>query len=134
MSSSSLPPNVHVSTHPCLQAKLSQLRSSTATARDTKALVHEIALCIGYEATAAGLSTKKGEVVCSIMLLPSLLINHNLLMLTQIPPKAKTPLGYDYTTTTIATATISLVPILRSGLSMVDGTFLKSLLSNILTS
>lgn len=60
---SSLPPNVHVSTHPCLQAKLSQLRASTANPRETKALVHELALMVGFEATAAGLGTKKGPTV-----------------------------------------------------------------------
>ncbi|CZR57345.1 probable uracil phosphoribosyltransferase [Phialocephala subalpina] len=93
--SHSLPPNVHVSTHPCLQAKLSQLRSSTANARETKALVHEISFILGCEATAAGLSTTKG-------------------------PTAKTPLGYEYTTTSISPKTISLVPVLRSGLGMLD--------------
>jgi len=90
-----LPPNVHVSTHPCLQAKLSQLRASTANARESKALVHEIALMVGIEATAAGLSTAMG-------------------------PPSKTPLGDEYTTTTISPTTISLVPILRSGLGMLD--------------
>jgi len=58
-----LPPTVHISTHPCLQAKLSQLRQSTTNARETKALVHEIALIVACEATAAGLTTKKGESV-----------------------------------------------------------------------
>ena len=61
--SQSLPPNVHVSSHPCLQAKLSQLRASTANARETKALIHEISLIVGCEATAAGLSTKQGPTV-----------------------------------------------------------------------
>ncbi|KAF5877577.1 putative uracil phosphoribosyltransferase protein [Botrytis fragariae] len=91
----SIPPNVHISTHPCLQAKLSQLRSSEANTRETKALVNEISLIIGCEATAAGLTVSKG-------------------------PTAKTPLGYTYTTTTITPASISLIPILRSGLSMVE--------------
>ncbi|KAK3361717.1 hypothetical protein B0T24DRAFT_642239 [Lasiosphaeria ovina] len=31
-----LPPNVHVSSHPCLQAKLSQLRSASLSAKGTK--------------------------------------------------------------------------------------------------
>ena len=43
-------PNVHVSTHPCLRAKLSQLRSKAADAKETKTLVHEIALMLGTEA------------------------------------------------------------------------------------
>ena len=53
----SLPINVHVSTHPCLRAKLSLLRSKDANARDTKALVHEIALIVSCEALATCLKT-----------------------------------------------------------------------------
>lgn len=49
---SGLPQNVHISKHPCLTAKLSQLRSRTSSARDTKTLVHEIALIVGCEALA----------------------------------------------------------------------------------
>jgi uracil phosphoribosyltransferase len=64
----SLPPNVHLSTHPCLQSKLSQLRQRTANARETKALVHEISLIVGCEATATGLSTKKGPIVIRTLL------------------------------------------------------------------
>jgi len=60
---SSLPGNVHVSTHPCLQAKLSQLRNSTTQSRETKALVHEISLLIGCEALAAGLTAEQGPSV-----------------------------------------------------------------------
>lgn len=49
-------------------------------------------------------------------------------MLTQPPSQDKTPLGYPYTTTALSPAPsrISLVPILRSGLSMVPA--LSSLL------
>jgi uracil phosphoribosyltransferase len=43
-------------------------------------------------------------------------------------PQDKSPLGYSYTTENIAPAKISLVPILRSGLSMIDA--LVSLLPN----
>jgi len=49
---SSLPSNVHVSKHPCLRAKLSQLRSKSTNARETKTLVHDIALLLGAEALA----------------------------------------------------------------------------------
>lgn len=59
-----LPPNVHVSTHPCLQAKLSQLRSATASAREVKALVHEISLILGCEALASNLTSTPGPTVC----------------------------------------------------------------------
>ncbi|KAG9235892.1 putative uracil phosphoribosyltransferase urg2 [Amylocarpus encephaloides] len=93
--SPTLPSNVHCSTHPCLQAKLSQLREASANARETKALVHEISIIVGCEALGAGLSSKPGS-------------------------KAKTPLGYEFTTTQISPSTISLVPILRSGLGMLE--------------
>jgi len=49
---SSVPSNVHVSKHPCLRAKLSQLRSKSTKARETKALVHDISLLLGAEALA----------------------------------------------------------------------------------
>jgi uracil phosphoribosyltransferase len=49
---SELPANVHVSKHPCLRAKLSQLRSKSTNARETKDLVHEISLILGIEALA----------------------------------------------------------------------------------
>lgn len=63
MASLPLPSNVHVSQHPCLRAKLSQLRSKSANARETKALVHEIALILGCEALASGLQTSSSGTV-----------------------------------------------------------------------
>jgi len=103
MSGINLPKNAHVSTHPCLQAKLSQLRSASTGSKDAQTLVHELALMVGYEALAAGLKA-------------------------QPTGTDKSPLGYEYTTTTTSPAptSISLVPILRSGLSMVPA--LSSLL------
>ncbi|OCK80735.1 PRTase-like protein [Lepidopterella palustris CBS 459.81] len=96
-----LPPNVHVSTHPCVRSKLSQLRSQSTTSREVQTLIHEIALMVGYEALAEGLETKDDGT------------DHS-------------PLSYSYTKTTISPTSISLVPILRSGLSMTDA--LSSLL------
>jgi len=59
-----LPSNVHLSTHPCVRAKLSQLRSASTNARETKTLVHEIATIIGVEALAQNLqSIETGETV-----------------------------------------------------------------------
>ncbi|TKA79220.1 hypothetical protein B0A55_03960 [Friedmanniomyces simplex] len=89
------PDSVHISTHPCLRAKLSQLRSSSTNAADTKRLVHEIATLIACEAledTLATIETGTDE----------------------------SPLGYQYTTQDITPSHISLIPILRSGLSMLD--------------
>ncbi|EFE42722.1 hypothetical protein TRV_02442 [Trichophyton verrucosum HKI 0517] len=90
-----LPKNVHVSRHPCLQVKLSQLRSGKASSRETNDLVHEIATIIGCEAFAENISVAPGE-------------------------KNTTPLGYEYTTSFITPDKIALVPILRSGLGMVN--------------
>ncbi|KAK2605427.1 hypothetical protein N8I77_008264 [Diaporthe amygdali] len=90
-----LPNNVHVSNHPCLRAKLSQLRSKSTPSKDVKSLVHDISLIIGCEALATAITTAPG-------------------------PKDVTPLGFEYETTTIQPNTISIVPILRSGLGMVD--------------
>ncbi|KAH7067686.1 uracil phosphoribosyltransferase-domain-containing protein [Paraphoma chrysanthemicola] len=100
---SNLPKNAHVSSHPCLQAKLSQLRSASTGCRDAQTLVHEIALMVGYEALGAGLTAQQDGT-------------------------DKSPLGYPYskTTTSPHPSTISLVPILRSGLSMIPA--LSSLL------
>lgn len=63
------PDSVHVSQHPCLQAKLSQLRSKNTNARETKALVHEIAIIVGCEALAKGLEAVPSgtvSVLCGI--------------------------------------------------------------------
>ncbi|KAJ5457979.1 hypothetical protein N7475_009367 [Penicillium sp. IBT 31633x] len=90
----SLPPNVHVSSHPCLQAKLSLIRSSSTTPRETRGLVHDLANILGVEAFAGLKLVKTGT--------------------------DKTPLGIEYETQGIDPADLALVPILRSGLGMVD--------------
>lgn len=107
-----LPKNAHVSQHPCLQAKLSQLRSASTSSKDVQSLVHDIALMVAYEALAQGLKAYPGAAVR----IYSITISNGLTKLQD-----KSPLGYTYTTTTTAPAPtqISLVPILRSGLSMV---------------
>ena len=43
---------VHISTHPLIQAKLSQLRSSSTAPRDVRTLVGEISTMLGVEALA----------------------------------------------------------------------------------
>ncbi|KAL0262852.1 hypothetical protein SLS55_001826 [Diplodia seriata] len=91
----SLPSNVHVSTHPCVQAKLSQLRSASASTREVKSLIHEISTIVGVEALAKGLTTTSAGT-------------------------DQNPLGYSFPVTTISPSRISLVPILRSGLGMTD--------------
>ncbi|KAL9640800.1 MAG: hypothetical protein Q9164_000035, partial [Protoblastenia rupestris] len=59
MSSPNLPSNVHISTHPCLRAKLSLLRSASTNVRDTKTLVHELSLILGCEALGQCLAVKE---------------------------------------------------------------------------
>ncbi|KAL9113116.1 MAG: hypothetical protein Q9227_002728 [Pyrenula ochraceoflavens] len=88
--------NVHISRHPCLRAKLSQLRSASRDSRETRTLVHEISLILGSEALALGLQTQTG-------------LQTN-----------QSSLGYEYAVETISPSKITLVPILRSGLGMVD--------------
>ena len=121
MASSSLPVNVHVSTHPCLRAKLSQLRSKDANARETKSLVHEIALIVGCEALAECLQIKStGTVssICTASCRKSIFDKFG--YSNNGDNQAETPLGYTYSAETI-TPRLALVPILRSGLGMVEG-------------
>lgn len=61
--SNDLPTNVRISTHPCLEAKLSQLRSASTSSREVKALVHEIALILGCEALGSALASTPGPKV-----------------------------------------------------------------------
>ena len=61
----SLPSNVHVSKHPCLRAKLSQLRSENTNARETKLLIHEIAVIVACEALAENLDAVPNGAVCT---------------------------------------------------------------------
>jgi hypothetical protein len=81
-----LPLNVHVSSHPCLLGKLSQLRAATANARETKALVHEISTIVGCEALAAGLTTKSGPVVCILLCFAHVVLRHVSLQLLYLLP------------------------------------------------
>jgi uracil phosphoribosyltransferase len=67
-----LPKNAHVSTHPCLKAKLSLLRSASTSSRDVSTLVHDIALMVGYEALASGLKAQDGATVCPVLSFASL--------------------------------------------------------------
>ncbi|KYK62030.1 hypothetical protein DCS_03175 [Drechmeria coniospora] len=69
---SSLPPNVHLSQHPCLQAKLSQLRSKSADSKDVKSLVHDIGLIVACEAFASVLKTTSRSKVDALPLAPGI--------------------------------------------------------------
>ena len=67
-------PNVHISTHPCVKAKLSKLRSHNTSARETKVLIHEITLMIGTEALASCLTTKETGTVSLLHRLPRIFL------------------------------------------------------------
>jgi uracil phosphoribosyltransferase len=58
-----LPLNAHVSTHPCVRAKLSQLRSQSTAAREVKSLINEIATIVGVEALASCLTIAESGTV-----------------------------------------------------------------------
>ncbi|KAF5136321.1 putative uracil phosphoribosyltransferase urg2 [Metarhizium anisopliae] len=105
-------PNVHVSTHPSLRTKLSQLRSQTAGSRQVKALVNDISLILACEALAKNLVTGPGPKVK----IPPQLFRST----TDADGQGATPLGFEYTATAAHPQTICIVPILRSGLGMVD--------------
>ena len=107
------PANVHISSHPCLRAKLSQLRSASADARSVKLLVHEIATIVLCEALAASLSTATdGEVTTTP---PPRCLNRSADF-----AQGESTLGYPFAHETISPARVSIIPILRSGLSMLD--------------
>ncbi|KXH52782.1 uracil phosphoribosyltransferase [Colletotrichum nymphaeae SA-01] len=123
MSSSTpeLPANVHVSQHPCLRAKLSQLRSQSTPAKEVKTLVHDIALMVAYEALGASTKATDGSKV----IIPSFKAVSYYNQAPGLTPFAQdsTPLGFDFTSTTISPSSLCLVPILRSGLGMVEGNY-----------
>lgn len=85
-------PNVTVLEHPLIQHKLSLLRDRHTTTRDFKALVGELALLMGYEATK-DLPTERVDI--------------------------ETPLEKT-TGRVVAGKKLALVPILRAGLGLVE--------------
>ncbi|TPX09463.1 uncharacterized protein E0L32_009351 [Thyridium curvatum] len=90
-----IPKNVHVSAHPCLLAKLSQLRSNKTSPKEVKSLINDISLILGCEALAASVTSVPGA-------------------------QDVTPIGFEYTSSGIEPSNMCLVPILRSGLGMVE--------------
>ncbi|RYO96501.1 hypothetical protein DL765_011590 [Monosporascus sp. GIB2] len=104
-----LPPNVHLSQHPCLQAKLSRLRSKQTHAREAKILVHEIATILGCEALASALTAVDGPKVGYLFSESSrLAVGSTWSGPAPDPSNREEP------------QEVSLVPILRSGLGMVE--------------
>lgn len=94
-SAASFGPNVHVSTHPILSHKISILRSSATTPATFRAVLREITYHLGYEATST---------------------------LTTKPIALTVPVGHDHVEATGRTLNqrVAMIPILRSGLGMID--------------
>lgn len=117
--SKELPFNVQVLCHPCVRVKLCQLRSSSTNTRETKQLVSDLTLFVGYEALSKSLSTRQSSTVRPHPIpfpSPTLLD----FILTLGTTKDQSPLAYPFSVETIYPTNISIVPILRSGLSMVE--------------
>lgn len=85
-------PSLHVSTHPLIQHKLSLLRDKRTEHKKFRELIREIAMLLGYEATAD-------------LLLADITVD--------------TPLGQ--APGRFLQEEVGLIPILRAGLGMVDG-------------
>ena len=88
-------PNVHVSSHPVLSHKITILRSSATKPSVFRPLLREVTYHLGYEATAS---------------------------LTLRPMKISVPVGDDHVDHmgVHIKARVALIPILRSGLGLVD--------------
>lgn len=88
-------PNVHVSAHPVLSHKLSILRSSSSSTSAFRAVLREVTYHLGYDATST---------------------------LTTRPVQLTVPVGNDHVECTGSKIAerVALIPILRSGLGMVD--------------
>lgn len=93
-------PNVHISGHPIIAHKITQLRSSATNCGTFRSILKEVTYHLGYEATTS-LTTKP--------------VNIN------VPAAAKNDPNehYDYVGSKLAEQ-VALIPILRSGLGMVD--------------
>jgi uracil phosphoribosyltransferase len=85
-------PGLHVSKHPVTAVKIAQLRDENTTSKQFRELLQEISNLLAYEATS-DLSVKDG-------------------------PQLSSPLA-SYTSC-VLTDRIAIVPVLRSGLGMVD--------------
>uniref|UniRef100_A0A7S1GHZ8 uracil phosphoribosyltransferase n=1 Tax=Cyclophora tenuis TaxID=216820 RepID=A0A7S1GHZ8_CYCTE len=90
-----IPPNVHVSTHPVLSHKITILRSSSTLPSAFRSVLREVTYHLGYEATS-GLTTRKVDITV---------------------PKGKDQLE---ATGTKLRERVAMIPIMRSGLGMVD--------------
>ncbi|SAL97622.1 hypothetical protein [Absidia glauca] len=85
--------SVHISQHPVVATKLSQLREASQSSKATRGLVHDLATLLSYEASV------------------DLALTHEKTLMSPYEPFQSSELKQR----------IALVPVLRSGLSLVDG-------------
>jgi uracil phosphoribosyltransferase len=90
-----LGPNVHISSHPVLSHKITILRSSSTLSSSFRSLLREVTYHLGFEATSS---------------------------LTTRPMKISVLVGHDHVehTGSHINERVALIPILRSGLGLVD--------------
>lgn len=95
-------PNVHISSHPVLSHKVTILRSSATTSHTFRAVLREVTYHLGYEAT-------------------SRLTTQPVAITVPVPPKEKggKEEHVEYHGSKLVEH-VALIPILRSGLGMVD--------------
>ncbi|RUS19663.1 uracil phosphoribosyltransferase [Endogone sp. FLAS-F59071] len=92
MNSDSISNNIHVSSHPIVATKISQLRDQATTPKQVRELIRDLGQLIGYEATA-DLNIRQGKT-----------LNSPLASYSSIELRER----------------VALVPVLRSGLGLVD--------------
>jgi uracil phosphoribosyltransferase len=91
-------PNVHISSHPVLSHKITQLRSSATLPSTFRAVLREVTYHLGYEATK-GLTTKPVEITVTV------------------PKKKDKHVSCEGSK---LVERVAMIPILRSGLGMTD--------------
>jgi uracil phosphoribosyltransferase len=90
------PSNVHESQHPVLKVKVSQLRNGEIGPRQVRTLTNEIATILAVEASQAVFDVRFGQMAVSAF-------------------------GYEFHTELTHPQKYSIVPVLRSGLAMLEG-------------
>ncbi|GAN06695.1 armadillo beta-catenin plakoglobin [Mucor ambiguus] len=96
--------SLHISQHPIIATKLSQLRDAKQNSKAVRELTQDLSVLLGYEASS-GLSLTDGESNASTLGNYTLYIHDMRLLINSVQIKDK----------------VGLVPVLRSGLGFVNG-------------
>jgi len=100
----SLPPSIHVSTHPLVQHKLSKMRDKLTSSTNFRRLLREIGLLLGYDATR-DLPLVTGRIETPLAPMDALLLEGKKLV---VVPILRAGLG-------LAEGIVDLVPLARMG-------------------